>query len=60
MYHLQNQYQARVNSTVNEHSTNQDSVRTFLQVITVKAKHGANTVVVNALLDSGSDTVGSL
>ena len=56
MYHLQNQYQASVNSTMNEYSTNQDSVRTFLQVIPVKVKHGANTTVVNALLDSGSYT----
>ena len=42
--------------TKNQNSTNPDSVRTFLQVIPVKVKHGANTTVVNALLDSGLDT----
>ena len=32
------------------------SLCTFLQVIPVKMKHGANTTVVNTLLDSGSYT----
>lgn len=34
---------------------NPGSVRTFLQVTPVKVKHGANTTVVNSLLDSSSD-----
>ena len=33
-----------------------DKFHTFLQVIPVTVIHGANTTVVNALLDSGSDT----
>ena len=56
LLHLENQIQASVNSTKYRNSTNKDSVRTFLQIIPVKVKHGTNTTVVKALLDSGSYT----
>ena len=54
--YLESPHQATINSTNKQDSTKPDEFHTLLQVIPVTLIHGANTTVVNTLLDSGSDT----
>ena len=54
--HLGSPHQATVNSTNKRDFTKPDKFHTFLQVIPATVICGANTTVVSALLDSGSDT----
>ena len=56
LLHLKSPHQATVNSTNKQDFTKPDKFHTFLQVTPVTVIYGANTTVVNALLDSGSDT----
>ena len=55
LLHLESPHQATINSRNKQDFTKPDKFHTFLQVIPVTVMHGANTTVVNALLDSGSD-----
>ena len=55
MLHLKSPYEAAVNSTNKQDLTKPDKLHTFLQVIPVTMIYVANTAVVNALLDPGSD-----
>ena len=48
--------EATINSTNKQDFIKPDKFCTFLHVIPVTVIHGENTTVVNALLDSGSDT----
>ena len=54
--HLGSPHQATVNSTNKRDFTKPDKFHTFLQVIPATVICSANTTVVSALLDSGSDT----
>ena len=52
LLHLESPHQA----TIKQDFTKPDKLYTFLQVMPVTVIHGADTRVVNTLLDSGSDT----
>ena len=54
--HLESPHQATINSTNKQDFTKPDKLRTFLQVIPVIVIHSANKTVINAMLDSGSDS----
>ena len=56
LLHLESPHQGTINSTNKQDFAKPDKFHTFLQVIPVTVIHGANTTVVNALLDSSSDT----
>ena len=56
LLHLESPHQVTINSTNKQDFAKPDKFHTLLQVIPVTVIHGANTTVVNALLDSGSDT----
>ena len=55
--HLESPHQVTINSTNKQDFAKPDKFHTFLQVIPVTVIHGANTTVVNALLDSRSGTI---
>ena len=55
LLYLESAHQATVKSTNKQDFANADKFHTFLQVIPVTVIHGANSTVVNALLDSGPD-----
>ena len=56
LLHLESPQQATVNSTNKQDLAKSDQFHTLLQVIPVTVIYSAITTVVNALLDSGSDT----
>ena len=56
LLHLESPQQATVNSTNKQDFAKPDQFHTLLQVIPVTVIYSAIITVVNALLDSGSDT----
>ena len=56
LLHRDNQNTATINSNTSNKTTKCPNVTTFLQVLPVKVCNGTNTIEVNALLESGSDT----
>ena len=56
LLHRQDQRQVSISSSISHKKTNLPKTTIFLQVLPVKVSNGSQTVEVNALLDTGSDT----
>ena len=56
LLHRQDQRQVSISSSISHKKTNLPKTTIFLQLLPVKVSNGSQTVEVNALLDTGSDT----